>query len=176
MKKVLLFLAAAALTVACASPEKMAKLADNVLVSCEPAVLEVVNGSIDPTVTVSYPKDYFNPKVILEVTPVIVYQGGEAAMEPLMYQGEKVKNNYKVVSSEGQKVSEKLHFNYVEDICDEFIRVIKSDLKGSKEILSVKPVYDCSLGKLADTLYYFKKEIESDRHLPIIHDEFELKF
>lgn len=68
-----------------------------------------------------------------------------------------------------------VHYNYVDDIVDEFIRVIKSDIRGSKEILRVKPVYDCSLGKLADLLYYFKKEIESDRHLPLIHDEFELK-
>ena len=69
-----------------------------------------------------------------------------------------------------------VHYNYVDDIVDEFIHVIKSENKnGSKEILSVKPVHDCSLGHLADLLYYFKKEIESDRHLPLIHDEFELK-
>ena len=143
MKKVLLFLAAAALTVACASPEKMAKLADNVLVSCEPAVLEVVNGSIDPTVTVSYPKDYFNPKVILEVTPVIVYQGGEAAMEPLVYQGEKVKDNYKVVSSDGQKVSEKLHFNYVEGMEKCYLELRARAIAGTKSInLPTKKVAD----------------------------------
>ncbi len=69
-----------------------------------------------------------------------------------------------------------VHYNYVDDIVDEFVRVIKQEVhKGEKDILSVKPVYDCSLGKLADLLYYFKSEIESDRHLPIIHDEFELK-
>ena len=69
-----------------------------------------------------------------------------------------------------------VHFNYVEDIVNEFIRVISLDKhEGNKEILSVLPVYDCSLGKLADLLYYFKGEIESDRHLPLIHDEFELK-
>ena len=69
-----------------------------------------------------------------------------------------------------------VHYNYIDDIVDEFIRVIKLEQHpGSKEILSVKPVHDCSLGKLADLLYYFKGEIESDRHLPIIHDEFELK-
>ena len=68
-----------------------------------------------------------------------------------------------------------VHFNYVDDICEEFIRCIEGDKKGNKDILSVYPVHDCSLGKLADLLYYFKGEIESDRHLPIIHDEFELK-
>ena len=68
-----------------------------------------------------------------------------------------------------------VHFNYIDDICETFLKDIMSDRKGKQEILYVNPTYDCSLGKLADLLYYFKKEIESERHLPLIHDEFELK-
>ena len=107
MKKILKSLAVVALAVAaaaCASPEKMAKMAENVKVECVPPVLEVVNGTIDATVSVTYPKGYFNPKVIAEVTPVLVYQGGEASMKPFKYQGEDVRDNYKVVSSDGQKI------------------------------------------------------------------------
>lgn len=67
-------------------------------------------------------------------------------------------------------------FNYVDDIVSEFINVVESSKhNGSKDILSVQPIYECSLGKLSDLLYYFKKEVESERHIPIIHDEFELK-
>ena len=134
MKKILIFFAAATLAVACASPEKMAKMANNVQVTCEPSVLEVVNGTIDPVVTVTYPKDYFNPKVILEVTPVIVYEGGEAAMKPFKYQGEKVKDNYKVVSSEGQKVTERLHFDYVEGMEKSHLELRSRVLAGKKSI------------------------------------------
>ena len=66
--------------------------------------------------------------------------------------------------------------DYVDDIVDEFVKVLSLDKhNGEKEILSVHPIYDCSLGKLADLLYYFKGEVESERHLPLIHDEFELK-
>ena len=68
-----------------------------------------------------------------------------------------------------------VHYNYVDDIVDEFIRVIKSGSKGSKEILSVKPVYDCSLGKLASLIADFKKTVESDEHLPTLHSPFEVK-
>ena len=69
-----------------------------------------------------------------------------------------------------------VHFNYVTDIVEEFLRVVElKEHNGEKNVLYVNPTYDCSLGKLADLLYYFKGEIESDRHLPIIHDEFELK-
>ena len=116
MKKSIKFLAAAILgfaAVACSSPKKMAEMAENVIVKCDPAVLEVVGGEIDATVTVTYPEDYFHPKAILEVTPVIVYEGGEAKMQPYMFQGEKVKDNYQVVPSEGTTVTKKVHFDYV---------------------------------------------------------------
>ena len=116
MKKSFKFFSAAILglaAVACSSPQKMAEMAENVSVQCDPAVLEVVAGKINATVTVTYPADYFHPKAILEVTPVIVYEGGEAKMEPFMYQGEKVVNNYKVVPSEGSTVKETVSFDYV---------------------------------------------------------------
>ena len=108
-----------------------------------PAVLEVVAGNIDATVSVSYPEKYFNSKVILEVTPVIVYEGGEVAMKPFMYQGEKVKNNYKVVSSAGQKVTENVHFEYVEGMEKSYLELRGKVLAGKKTIdLPVKKVAD----------------------------------
>ena len=116
MKKSIKFFAAAVLglaAVACSSPKKMAEMAENVIVKCDPAVLEVVAGSIDATVSVTYPADYFHPKAVLEVTPVIVYAGGESKMAPFMFQGEKVKDNYQVVPSEGATVTKKVHFDYV---------------------------------------------------------------
>ena len=109
MKKVNRILTAAALmagAVACSSPAKMAEMAENVKVTCDPEVLEVVGGQIDAVVSVTYPADYFHPQAILEVTPVIVFEGGEATMPAFIYQGEKVKDNYKVVSSDGQTVTE----------------------------------------------------------------------
>ena len=117
MKKGLKLIAAAILgisAVACSSYEKMVKMAENVKVTCDPAVLEVVADNVDAILTVTYPADYFHPKAILEVTPVLVYEGGEAAMRPFIYQGEKVKDNYKTVSSAGQTVRESIHFDYVE--------------------------------------------------------------
>ena len=69
-----------------------------------------------------------------------------------------------------------VRFNYVEDVVNEFLKIIELPTRyGSKNILSVNPIYECSLGKLADLLYYFKQEIESERHIPLIHNEFELK-
>ena len=69
-----------------------------------------------------------------------------------------------------------VHYNYIDDICDEFIK--KTGLLaplGSKNLLKIEPTYDCSLGHLVELLRYFKSEIESERHIPYIHNEFELK-
>ena len=116
MKNIVRILTAVVLgfaAIACSSPEKMAEMAENVIVTCEPAVLEVVGGEINATVTVTYPEDYFHPQAILEVTPVIVYEGGESKMEPYFFQGEKVQDNYQVVPSAGSTVSKKVNFAYV---------------------------------------------------------------
>ena len=116
MKKVIRFMLVAVLGIAaasCGSPEKMAEKAENVTVTCDPGILEVVGGEINATVSVTYPEGYFHPKAILEVTPVIVYEGGEQAMEPFMFQGEKVKDNYDVVPSDGTTITKNVDFTYV---------------------------------------------------------------
>ena len=146
MMKSFKFLAAAAIlaaAVSCASIEKMAQMAENVKVTCEPGVLEAANDVIDAVVTVKYPADYFNPKAILEVTPVLVYEGGEAKMRPFIYQGEKVKDNYKVVSSDGQTVTERVHFDYVPGMEKSHLELRGVARKGEKFVnLPAKKVAD----------------------------------
>ena len=68
-----------------------------------------------------------------------------------------------------------VHYNYVEDIVSTFMDCIKGNIKPLKEILSVTPVYDCSLGNLASLIKGFKKSVESDEHLPNINSAFEYK-
>ena len=129
--------------IACSSPEKMAEQAENVIVKCDPAVLEVVAGEINAAVSVTYPEDYFHPKAILEVTPVIVYDGGEVKMEPFMFQGEKVEDNYQVVPSAGSTVTKNVKFEYVPGMenCYLELRGVASHKK-DKIDLPVKKVAD----------------------------------
>ncbi len=144
--------------VACASPEKMAKMAENVSVSCYPSVLEVVGGKIDADITVIYPEDYFHPKAILKVTPVIVYEGGEVALAPFHFQGEKVKDNYQVVPSDGASITKHVQFAYREGMekCYLELRGVASH-KTDSAVLPSKKVADganttymliCNKGKL----------------------------
>ena len=129
--------------IACSSPEKMAEMAENVTVQCAPAVLEVIGGEINASVSVTYPEDYFHPQAILEVTPVIVYEGGEAKMEPFMFQGEKVKDNYQVVPSAGSTVTKYVKFAYAPGMENSYLE-LRGVVKHKKKSidLPVKKVAD----------------------------------
>ena len=94
LRNILAFAVAAFALVSCNNAAKMAELAEQVLITCNPEVLEVVAGNIDADVTVNFPADYFLPKARLTVTPVLKYQGGEVAGAPFEYQGQKVTENY----------------------------------------------------------------------------------
>lgn len=118
MKKVFKLVALSAMILSLAScgksrTEQMA-LAENVGISCTPEVLALVGDKVDAEITVTYPEKYFYPKTILEVTPVLVYEGGEAVGETFTYQGEKVKDNYTVISYDGGTVTEKVSFDYAD--------------------------------------------------------------
>ncbi|MBQ6044314.1 MAG: hypothetical protein IJL42_02180 [Bacteroidales bacterium] len=168
MKKALHFILAAVVAIAavsCSSIEKMAKMAENVTVECAPSPLEAVAGQINPLVAVTYPADYFHPKAILEVTPVIVYEGGEQAMDPIIYQGEKVKNNYKVVPSDGATVKENLHFEFVPGMEKSYLELRGvARLKGRFVNLPSK--------KVADGVNTTYQLVELDGTLPYKADDY----
>ena len=169
MKKSFQILAVAVLGIAaaaCASPAKMAEMAENVKVTCEPEVLEVVAGEIDATVSVTYPDKYFHPKAILEVTPVLLYDGGEAEMKPIYYQGEKVKDNYKAVSSKGQTVREKVHFEYAEGM--ENARLV---LRG--KVIARNQRWELPIKKVADGCNTTYMLVEKDGELAYKPDNYQ---
>ena len=97
----------------CNQAQKMIDAADSITIKCNPEVLEVIDGKIDATVSVTFPPEYFLPKATLEVTPVILYVGGEAVGKPFTYQGEKITDNFKTVTKAGATITEKVHFDYV---------------------------------------------------------------
>jgi Flp pilus assembly protein TadD len=82
----------------CSGLDKMNKKAEEVNYTVTPEVLEEHGGKVDVTVKVQIPEKYFDKKVSLEATPVLVYDGGETAFEPYTLQGESVDGNAKVIS------------------------------------------------------------------------------
>ena len=86
--------------------KEVKKLADQVQASavCESGtgsdsqVLEVIGGKITPTYTLKFPAEFFLSEAIMNVTPVIVYDGGEVVGQVLTLQGDKIMDNYNVIS------------------------------------------------------------------------------
>lgn len=93
----------------------MVKEADQVSYNVNPEVLEAHAGEVDVTVDVNYPAKYFNKKAIVTLTPVLQYEGGEKALEPLVLQGQDVTENNKMISFDtGGKASFSKTFDYEE--------------------------------------------------------------
>ena len=117
MKRILTFISLAALCILAASCSKsrfeQMALAENVKIECTPEILTATAGNIPAKITVTYPEGYFHPQATMDVTPVLVYEGGEVAFKTFTYQGEKVKDNNKIVSKNGGSVSETMNFNFV---------------------------------------------------------------
>lgn len=152
--------------VGCSSASKMAEMANSIKVTCNPEVLEVKAGEINADITVTYPEGYFHPKAILEVTPVLVYDGGEAKMKPFVYQGEKVKDNFKTVSSKGQTVKENIHFEYVEGMEN-----ARLELRGVAKYK--KKSVTLPTRKVADGCNTTYMLVENDGIVPIMEDNYQ---
>ena len=97
MKLSLLLVVVALTFSSCNCFKKMAKNSDDVSLTCAPEVLVLNNGVVAADITAQFPVKYFNPKAIVKVTPVMVFEGGEVAGTPKFFQGSKVKENYTVV-------------------------------------------------------------------------------
>jgi tetratricopeptide (TPR) repeat protein len=96
--KPLAFIALAAVMLSsCAGLQKMKKNANKINFKTTPEVLETHAGNVDVAVDGKFPAKYFNKKATLVATPVLKYEGGEKAFEPVTLQGEKVDANNKLI-------------------------------------------------------------------------------
>jgi len=97
--KPLAFIALAAVMFSsCASLQKMKKNANLINFKTTPEILETHAGKVDLAIDGKFPAKYFAKKVIMVATPVLKYEGGEKAFEPVTLQGEKVDANNKVIT------------------------------------------------------------------------------
>ncbi len=79
-----------------------------------PNPLEVKGGKVEGTITATFPEKYFAEKGVVEVIPVLVYEGGEATSESATYQGAKVEGNNETIQYKaGGTVSQNFSFDFV---------------------------------------------------------------
>ncbi|HCI55772.1 MAG TPA: tetratricopeptide repeat protein [Bacteroidales bacterium] len=101
----LILLLAGLLMTGCSGLNKMKKNASLVKYEVTPKVLEAHAGQVDVTIKGTFPPKYFDKKTIMEITPVLVYSGGETAFKAVKVQGESVQANNEVISYNGDSFS-----------------------------------------------------------------------
>ena len=87
------------LVTGCSSLKMMKKNADTVNYTVVPEVLETHGGKVDAGIQSQFPEKYFGKKVTMTVTPVLKYAEGETSFTPYVLQGEKVRDNNKVIAN-----------------------------------------------------------------------------
>lgn len=160
---VLMIAAVGMLLQSCGSPKKMAESAAEVSVNCNPQVLEVVAGKIKAEVTVTFPEDFFHPKAIVEVVPVLVYNGGEIALDPVMLQGEDVTDNYQVIAKTGGTITRTFEFDYTEGVENSCLELRMTVIHKDKRIPFVD-IFKVADG--ANTTYMLVKKSGSLAYAP----------
>ena len=176
-------LAAAALIVLAAcnknSAQQMADASSKVGVSCVPEVLTVINNTIPVSITVDYPAAYFAPESKLAVTPVIVYEGGEAAGPVFYYQGSAVRENNKEISADGGSVVESFTIPYVDGMkkCYLELRSVAS-YKDKSITLPSRKVADGVIltGNGFDTTGYFDYKEDGYQHTTVKTSEAQIHY
>ena len=116
MKKLYLPLLVALVAVLTSCSSKMGELSSDYF-TVTPQVLEAVGGKVPATINGKFPEKYFNKKAIVEVTPVLKWEGGEAKGQSAVFQGEKVEGNEQTISYKmGGNYTMKTSFDYVPEM------------------------------------------------------------
>ena len=103
---------------------QMAKNQDEVNITCTPEVLALNNGKVEADITVTFPQYYFNKKAVIKVTPVMVFGGGMVEGATKYFQGDKVKENYTVVSATGGQYTQHVEFPYEARMANSELRLL----------------------------------------------------
>jgi len=85
----------------CNPLKKMKNTAQDVKYTVNPPVLELVGDQVAVSVNGSYPAGYFNKNVVLTLTPVLKGGSSEQVLDAYKVQGENVKENNRVIKSDG---------------------------------------------------------------------------
>ena len=101
-----------------------------------PQVLEAVGGKVPATINGKFPEKYFNKKAVVEVTPVLKWNGGEAKGQSAVFQGEKVEGNDQTISYKvGGSYTMKTSFDYVPEMAKSELWLEFKAKVGKKEVV-----------------------------------------
>ena len=100
-----------------------------------PQVLEAVGGKVPATINGTFPEKYFNKKAVVEVTPVLKWDGGQAVGQSAVFQGEKVEGNDQTIAYKaGGNYTMKTVFDYVPEMAKSELFLEFTAKVGNKEV------------------------------------------
>ncbi len=115
-KKLYLPVLMALVVVLASCSSKMGELSSDYF-TVTPQVLEAVGGKVPATINGKFPEKYFNKKAVVEVTPVLKWNGGQVKGQSATFQGEKVEGNDQTISYKvGGNYTMKTVFDYVPEM------------------------------------------------------------
>ena len=151
----------ALLVVAMTSCGKLGELSPEYF-KTNPEVLEAVAGKVPVTISATFPEKYLKKKAVVEVVPVLKWDGGEAVGQSKTFQGEKVTGNdqsvpYKV----GGTYTMKAVFDYVPEMAKSEL-YLRFNAKVGKKTVDVPEV------KIADGVIATSELLNTNEVTPAI--------
>lgn len=95
--------------------DRMARESKSIGMTVNPQPLEEKDGKVCFTVTYEIPAEYFEKEAVMNLTPTMSYKGGQVALDPVTFVGEKVK-------AEGDfRVPYKTGGTFTKDYCMDYV-------------------------------------------------------
>ncbi|MDR0657489.1 MAG: hypothetical protein LBG18_00895 [Mediterranea sp.] len=118
---------------------KMGELSSDYF-TADPQVLEAVGGKVPVTIYGKFPEKYFKKKAVVEVTPVLKWDGGEARSQSTTFQGEKVEGNDQAINYKvGGNYSMKANFDYIPAMAKSEL-YLEFNAKIGDKVVNIPPV------------------------------------
>ncbi len=148
--------------------------ADNVVVT--PTPLEAVGAEVPATISTTFPQKYLKKNIVMRVTPVLKYEGGEIASAATTFQGEKVQGNATTVPyAAGGNYTLRATFPYSDALQQSDLYLRFDARKGSKhyDLPDVKVGYGVvsTAGLLAATIKSATPATATDAYQRIIRQK-----
>ena len=101
--------------------ERMAAEANQITMRTNPDPLQEADGKVCFDVIFTIPAEYFEPEAVMNITPTFTYNGGEVALEPVTFVGERVadpRNDFRVNYKNGGE--------FTKHYCTDFVPEMES--------------------------------------------------
>lgn len=100
-----------------------------------PQVLEAVGGKVPVTINGKFPENYFKKNAVVEVTPVLRWNGGQVKGQSAVFQGEKVEGNDQTISYKmGGNYTMRASFDYVPEMAKSELYLEFKASRGNKSV------------------------------------------